>query len=157
MRHPQMLEQTLPRFIDGIVAVLTSPSGVQHTFSVSGREVNNIGPGDQHAALVDGGLQAHARRLEVAAADTTWTVTLYPTRRVRRRAAAAQQAQCARLTQPWTPPLPQLVEQYVTSRPRDNAIGIAAAVLACALLFWCALLLASHSRCMLACAVLDIC
>jgi hypothetical protein len=94
-----MLEQTLPRFIDGIVAVLTSPSGVQHTFSVSGREVSNIGPGDQHAALVDG-LQAHARRLVVTAADTTWTVTLYPTRRVRRRAAAAQTSSVRRLTHP---------------------------------------------------------
>jgi hypothetical protein len=38
------------------------------------------------------------------------------------------------------------VEQYVTSKPRDNALGIAAAVLACALLFGCAQSEALHSR-----------
>jgi hypothetical protein len=36
--------------------------------------------------------------------------------------------------------------QYVTSKPRDNALGIAAAVLACALLFGCAQCEAPHSR-----------
>jgi hypothetical protein len=31
----------------------------------------------------------------------------------------------------------QLRDRYVTHKPRDNALGIAAAVLACALLFGC--------------------
>jgi hypothetical protein len=40
----------------------------------------------------------------------------------------------------------QLRDRYVTAKPLANAFGIAAAVLFCALVFWCVWLAASH-RC----------
>jgi hypothetical protein len=51
--HVQVLQDSLPRFVsDAIVAVLRSPSGGEHTFSVTGHAVRDVGPGDHHGALV---------------------------------------------------------------------------------------------------------
>jgi hypothetical protein len=108
-----LLSSALPAFIDSLVAVLRSPGGVQHTFQVEGRSVRGVGGGDRHAGLLGGaGMAARGRQFNVTAAGATWGVTVYPTR--------------------------QLRDNYLTSKPRDNALGIAAAVLACALLFGCA-------------------
>ena len=103
-----ILAGALPRFIDSIVAVLHSPTGKDYTYSVSGRTVHKIGPGNHHEQLC-GGHASMARRLNVTVADRQWAITLYPT--------AA------------------LEKQYVTGKPRNNALGIAATVLATALLF----------------------
>jgi hypothetical protein len=107
-----VLSQALPTFIDSLVALLRSPSGVEYTFHVAGREVRGVGGGDRHAALVGRGLARLGKRVNVTAAGATWSVTLYPTS--------------------------QLRANYLTSKPRDNALGISAAVLACAMLFGCA-------------------
>ena len=103
-----VLSGALPRFIDSIVAVLHSPTGKDFTFSVSGRTVHNIGPGNHHEQLC-GGHASMARRLNVTVAGSQWAISLYPT--------AA------------------LEKQYVTPKPRNIALGIAATVLATALLF----------------------
>ena len=103
-----VLSNSLPRFVDSIIAVLESPSGAMHTFSVSGREVHSAGAGDRHEALAHGFSQA-GRRLNMQVAGATWTVTLYPTA--------------------------QLRDQYLTNKPLSYALGIAAAVLGCILLF----------------------
>jgi hypothetical protein len=83
----QVLEDSLPRFTDDIIAVLQSPSGKTHTFSVSGREVISVGPGDQHVELVQQGLAAEARRLDVTMAGAAWSITLFPTAQARPRHA----------------------------------------------------------------------
>jgi hypothetical protein len=109
-----LLEAALPAFIDSLVAVLRSPRGVEHTFRVAGRTVHGVGAGgDAHARLVGGReLAALGRRINVTAAGgAVWSLAVYPTR--------------------------QLRDNYLTNKPRDNALGIAAAVLACALLFGC--------------------
>jgi hypothetical protein len=108
-----LLARALPLFIDSLVAVLRSPSGVEYTFQVAGRSVRGVGAGDRHAALVgDGDLARRERRVNLTVAGATWSLAVYPTR--------------------------QLRGHYLTGKPRDNAAGIAAAVLACALLFGCA-------------------
>ncbi len=105
-----VLSAALPIFIDSLVAVLRSPSGAEYTFLVAGREVRGVGGGDRHAALVGAGELARCgRRVNVTAAGATWSLALYPTR--------------------------QLRAHYLSTKPRDNAAGISAAVLACALLF----------------------
>jgi hypothetical protein len=108
-----LLARALPLFIDSLVAVLRSPSGVEYTFQVAGRSVRGVGAGDRHASLVGSGdLARRGRRVNLTAAGATWSLAVYPTR--------------------------QLRGHYLTDKPRDNAAGIAAAVLACALLFGCA-------------------
>jgi len=103
-----VLGGSLPRFIDGIVAVLHSPEGRMFTFSVSGRSVKTVGYGDLHRGL-SGNLASLGRRLNVTAAGSEWSLTLYPTEALQR--------------------------QYMTSKPRNNALGIGATMLATALLF----------------------
>jgi signal transduction histidine kinase len=103
-----VLGGSLPRFIDGIVAVLHSPEGRMFTFSVSGRSVKTVGHGDLHRGL-SGNLASLGRRLNVTAAGSEWSLTLYPTEALQR--------------------------QYMTSKPRNNALGIGATMLATALLF----------------------
>jgi hypothetical protein len=116
-----VLEDALPRFVDSIVAVLTAPSGAQYTFAVRGREVSAVGAGDQHARLTGGarGVGLREQRMMIDVAGSGWGVTLFAT--------------------------PELRAQYLTKKPRDNALGIMAAVLACALLFgWCVCRLWAH-------------
>lgn len=105
-----LLAAALPTFIDSLVAVLRSPTGVEYTFQVSGREVRGVGSGDQSAALVGRELASSGRRIAVTAASSTWQLELYPT--------------------------PQLRAHYLSAKPRNNAMGISAAVFACALLFF---------------------
>ena len=103
-----VLAGALPRFIDSIVAVLYSPTGKEFTFSVSGRTVHHVGPGDHHEQLCGG--QGHlARRLNVTVAGSKWAVTLFPTE--------------------------ALKKQYLTDKPRNNALAIASTVIATSLLF----------------------
>jgi hypothetical protein len=104
-----VLQDALPRFIDGVVAVVRAPSGGAYTFRISGLQVVSIGAHDAHASLVTPGLRASGRRLDVGLAGANWSVALYPTAQLRAR--------------------------YVSTKPRDNALGILASVLACALLF----------------------
>ncbi len=78
----QVLAQALPRFIGSTILVLKSPSGAAYTFTVSGREVINIGPGDQHATLGTC-LDSGERRLPVNVVGDAWSVMLWPTREVR--------------------------------------------------------------------------
>ena len=92
------------------MAVLRSPTGVEYTFKVSGREVRGVGSGDQSAQLVGRELVPRGRRIAVTAAGSTWQLELYPT--------------------------PQLRANYLSAKPRNNAMGISAAVFACALLFF---------------------
>jgi hypothetical protein len=118
-----LLEAALPAFIDSLVAVLRSPRGVEYTFRVAGCAVHGVGAGgDAHARLVGGRELADlGRRINVTAAGgAVWSLAVYPTR--------------------------QLRDKYLTSKPRDNALGIAAAVLACALLFGCDALFAAAPR-----------
>ena len=103
-----VLGGALPRFIDSIVAVLHSPTGKEFTFSVSGRTVHHVGPGNHHEELC-GGHAWMARRLNVTVAGSPWAITLFPTE--------------------------ALQKQYVTGKPRNIALGIAATILATALLF----------------------
>ncbi len=84
----QVLEQALPRFIGSTIVVLKSPSGAAYTFTVSGREVINIGPGDQHAML-SSCLDSGERRLPVSVVSDAWSVTLWPTHEVRFRLFAS--------------------------------------------------------------------
>ena len=104
-----VLGGSLPRFIDSIVAVLQSPEGRVFTFSVSGRSVETVGFGDLHQTLSGKRMSHLGQRLNVTAAGSEWALTLYPTDELRR--------------------------QYMTSKPRNNALGIAATMLATALLF----------------------
>ena len=104
-----LLAQALPIFIDSLVAVLRSPHGVEYSFEVSGREVRGVGGGDRSAQLVGRDLTPNGRRFGVMAAGATWQLTVYPTR--------------------------QLRSNYLTEKPRNTALGVSAAVLACALLF----------------------
>jgi hypothetical protein len=93
-RWQSLLEEALPRFVDSIVAVLRSPAGAQHTFSVSGRAVRSIGSGDLHARLV-GGLHKEERRIRVNLTDDVWNITLYPTPRVRHASCRRGSDACA--------------------------------------------------------------
>ena len=103
-----VLAGALPRFIDSIVAVLRSPTGKEFTFSVSGRTVHHVGHGDHHEKL--SGSQAHlARRLNVTVAGSEWAITLFPTEALRK--------------------------QYLSDKPRNTALAIAATVIATSLLF----------------------
>jgi hypothetical protein len=88
--HLQVVESALPRFADSIVAVLRSPSGKQFTFSVSGREVTNVGGGDLHAQVH--GLHAYRRTVEVSVAGTSWSLNVYPTPQARTRSVASSLA-----------------------------------------------------------------
>ena len=104
-----VLGNALPRFIDGIVAVLESPTGRTHTFAVSGRSVDSVGAGDLHRSLCGAEMSRLGRQLNVTAAGSEWGITLYPTAVLRK--------------------------QYLTGKPRNNALGIAATILATALMF----------------------
>jgi hypothetical protein len=135
-RWETVLGDTLPSFMDALVAVLRSPSGAMWTFTVSGRAVASAGAGDLHASL--GSLVSHGQRLNFTAVDddAPWCIMLYPTAKVR---AGLRLRACVRcVQQPVDAPAHcwlQLRDQYVTDKPLGNAAGIAIAILACALLF----------------------
>jgi hypothetical protein len=142
-----VLQDALPRFVSGaIVAVLRSPSGGAHTFSVRGHAVLDVGPGDRHGALVNG-MAGDAHRLDVSVAGDQWSITLFPTPQAR----CIDHGCCPTMMRFVSPVLLthislrcvrarriQLCDRYVTAKPLQNAFGIAAAVLFCALVFWCA-------------------
>jgi hypothetical protein len=88
-----VLEEALPRFVDSIVAVLRSPGGAEHTFSVSGRAVSSIGPGDLHARLVNG-LQTEQRQFSVNLTGDVWSISLFPTPQVRTAACSRRPLRC---------------------------------------------------------------
>ena len=73
-----VVQRALPRFSDGIVAVLRSPGATAFTFAVSGREVRNVGLGDRHAPLVRD-LEAEGRSVNITVAGSAWSLQVYPT------------------------------------------------------------------------------
>jgi hypothetical protein len=102
-----VLLQSLPSFINGIDAVLSSGlSANKYTMRIVSGSVNNLGPGDLHETT-------HAvevyRQAVSATLGTTWTLTLYPTT--------------------------TLMESYLTSGPRDRAIAVVVVILVCLALF----------------------
>jgi signal transduction histidine kinase len=103
-----VLQDALPSFVNSIVAVLRSPRGAEYTFQIRGREVYSVGLGD-----ASGRLARHFRRLgqqaDVEVAGAQWRVTLFPT--------------------------DELQSRYLTHKPRDFALCIAAAGAVCALLY----------------------
>jgi signal transduction histidine kinase len=103
-----VLQDALPSFVNSIVAVLRSPGGAEYTFQIRGREVQNVGVGDATGRLARR-FTSLAQRADVEVAGATWRVTLFPTDELRRR--------------------------HMTNKPRDFALGIAAAGAVCALLF----------------------
>ncbi len=85
------MEDALPSFVNSIVAVLVSPRGVEFTFQIRGREVTSIpklpkmvGLGDASGRMASAFLSL-ARAADVAVADASWSVTLYPTDELRAR------------------------------------------------------------------------
>jgi hypothetical protein len=119
-----VLEDTMPRSIASAVVVLHSPpaggggavAGPVHTFIWDNGVLADGGDGDGVTAggvgLVPGRLRSRVRSFDVPLANDTWRVELYPTR--------------------------ELEAQYVTERPRNTALAVIAASLACVILFGCA-------------------
>ncbi len=116
---------TMPRSIACAVVVLRSPapdadSGAgepAHTFIWENGVLLDGGSGDGVASgavdgLVPSRLRGRVRAFDVSLANDTWRVELYPTR--------------------------DLEAQYVTARPRNTALAVIAASLACVILFGCA-------------------
>jgi hypothetical protein len=105
-----VLEDALPRTIVSAVVVLQGPDGASHTFRWDDGVVADAGGGDRHAMLVTKReLQQRARTITVVAAGQNWTVTLFAT--------------------------PALEKHYITARPRNTALAVVAASIACVLLF----------------------
>jgi len=92
--------------------VLLSPDGLPYSFTWDGTAAAYSGPGDRHAELLPRWLQKEARSFTASATGDTWSITLYPT--------------------------PALVGQFVSSSPRNTAMAVISASLACVFLFWCA-------------------
>ena len=100
-----VLLRALPAFITSVTAVLTSASGQQATFALSGGEVTIVGRGDLHDASFD----SLARVAVANVSGGSWTLHMYPT--------AA------------------LLESYSTAGPARNAAIIASTLTFCAALF----------------------
>jgi hypothetical protein len=119
-----VLADTMPRSIASAVVVLRSPSaagddgaGPTHTFIWQNGALLDGGDGDGVGAgtvegLVPTRLRTRGHAFDVPLANDTWRVELYPTR--------------------------DLEAQYVTARPRNTALAVIAASLACVILFGCA-------------------
>ena len=105
------LHDTLPRAMPSAVVVLRAPDGTQHTFAWRDGAVADGGGGDRHAVLLAHSRHVlrHSRAFNLTAAGQLWSVRLLPTG--------------------------ELYDQFVTSRPRNSAIGIVAASIACVVLF----------------------
>ncbi len=107
-----VLEDALPRTIVSALVVLQGPDGASHTFRWDDGVVADAGGGDRHATLVTKReLRQRARTITVVAAGQNWTVTLFAT--------------------------PALEKHYITARPRNTALAVVAASIACVLLFGC--------------------
>ena len=109
-----LLLNSLPRStVSAAVLVLTGPDGTAHTFEWRDLTLSDAGVGDRHADIVPRALQSRVRAFAAVAAGQNWTVALYPT--------------------------DALVAQFVTVRPRNNALAVIAASVACVVLFGCVL------------------
>jgi hypothetical protein len=111
-RCAQFLSDTIPRSITSALVVLQSPDGGAYTFLWDGTDASDAGDGDCAAALLPRSLLRRPLSFAANATGDAWRVTLYAT--------------------------PALMGQYVTTRPRDTALAVIAASLACVLLFGCA-------------------
>ena len=105
------MSSSLPAFITGVDAVLTSPrNGATFTFRLSGGVVSAISSGDTHET--GAGLDSLAQRATLDAAGvlgSNFTLVLYPTAELR--------------------------DSYYTNNPRDATIGVVCIIVAIALLF----------------------
>ena len=109
-----VLADSLPESLLSSVVVVLRGDAAAYTFRWGDGALKYIGPGDRASALVPSArLRRHARSFSANASGMVFGVTLYPTA--------------------------ELEQQYVTMKPRNNALVVIAASLACVLLFGCAL------------------
>ena len=107
-----MLSQAGPRSIASALLVLQDPAGTAVSFTWNGVSATFVGAGDLASALLPRDLQQHSQTFTVNATGDVWHVTLYPT--------------------------PALFSQFVSNKPRNTALAVIAASLACVILFGCA-------------------
>ena len=92
--------------------MLRGPDGVARTFVWDGAAASDGGDGDRSAQLLPRHRQRRSRGFTSRATGSEWRVTLYPT--------------------------PALERQFISAAPRNTALAVIAASLACVLLFGCA-------------------
>jgi hypothetical protein len=111
-RCVQVLSDTIPRSITSALVVLHGPDGGAYTYRWDGTEAAGAGAGDRSEALLPRSLARRPLSFAANATGDAWRVTLFAT--------------------------PALAAQYVTDRPRNTALAVIAASLACVFLFGCA-------------------
>ena len=104
-----LLSQTVPQSIVSALIVLRGPDNASRTFIWDGSEATDGGAGDLSGLLLPKRLQRHGRSFVGHATGSDWRVTLYPT--------------------------PALEHQFISDAPRNTALAVISASLACVLLF----------------------
>jgi hypothetical protein len=116
-----VLSRSVPQSISSALIVLQSPDNAMHTFLWNGDSVSDVGAGDRSAALLPRRLHRRSYAFTSRVTGSDWHVKLYPT--------------------------PALERQFMSNAPRNTALAVIAASLACVLLFRCEPTLASCVSC----------
>ena len=106
-----VLSQSVPQSISSALVVLQDPGNVTRTFVWNGYAATDGGAGDRSAQMLPRRLQRRSHTFTSRATGIEWRVTLYPTTALER--------------------------QFVSTAPRNTALAVIAASLACVLLFGC--------------------
>ena len=106
-----VLARSVPQSISSALIVLLGPDNGTHTFVWDGSAVSDGGDGDRNVGLLPRRLHRRSYAFTSHVTGSDWHVTLYPT--------------------------PALERQFVSNAPRNTALAVIAASLACVLLFRC--------------------